>query len=224
MPRIGHDRPAAHVRLNKLVVSVFDQLARILSLPAGYRLLRRLLGGGGLWRTYLETYVVPVPGEKVLDIGCGPADVLQYLPKVDYTGVDHSEKYIRSAQARYGNKGRFWCGDVSRVALEQERGTFSLALATGVVHHLNDQQAAGLFGLARQALRPNGRLITFDGCYEPAQSQVAHWMLAHDRGKFVRTRAEYVRLASAAFSMVEGHLRHDLLRIPYTHLILRCSN
>jgi len=53
---------------------------------------------------------------------------------------------------------------------------------------------------------------------------VARWMLAHDRGKFVRARAEYERLASAAFSKVEGHLRHDLLHIPYTHLIMRCAN
>src|SRR5207249_12254641 len=125
--------------------------------------MRRVVGGGGLWRTYLETYVAPIPGGKVLDIGCGAAEVLQYLPQVDYTGVDHSEKYIRSAQARYGNRGRFWFGDVSRVALEQERGTFSLALATGVVHHLNDTQASDLFSLARRALRPHGRLHTVTG-------------------------------------------------------------
>jgi SAM-dependent methyltransferase len=205
-------------------VSAFDQLTRILSTPAGYRLLRQVLGGGALWQTYLGTYVAPVPGEKVLDIGCGPADVLEYLPQVEYAGVDHSEKYIRSAKARYGNKGRFWCNDVSRVALERECGTFSLALATGVIHHLNDQEAANLFGLARDALGPKGRLITFDGCYVPEQSRIARWFLAHDRGKFVRTRSEYERLASTAFAKVEGHLRHDLLRIPYTHLIMRCTN
>ena len=45
-----------------------------------------------------------------------------------------------------------------------------------------------------------------------------------DRGKFVRTREEYLRLASARFPKVEPHLRHDLLRIPYTHLIMRCFN
>ena len=205
-------------------MKISEKLARILSLPAGYRLLRRAVGGGDLWRAYLDEYVKPIPGEKVLDIGCGPADVLRHLPQVDYTGLDYSQKYIDSALARFGGRGRFWCSDVSRVALELERGTFSLALATGVVHHLNDQQAADLFGLARLALGPNGRLITFDGCYVPGQSRVARWMLAHDRGKFVRARAEYERLASAAFSKVEGHLRHDLLRIPYTHLIMRCAN
>ena len=205
-------------------MNLFDRLALVLSLPAGYRLLRRVVGGSNLWRAYLQEYVKPIPGEKVLDIGCGPADVLAHLPQVDYTGLDYSQKYINAAQARFGTKGRFWCSDVSRVALERERGTFNLALATGVIHHLNDSQAADLFGLAYLALGPKGRLITFDGCYLPGQSKVARWMLAHDRGKFVRARAEYERLASARFSKVECHLRHDLLRIPYTHLIMRCTN
>ena len=93
-----------------------------------------------------------------------------------------------------------------------------------MLHHLDDETAAKLFTLARLALQPNGRLITFDGCYSPGQSRVAHWLLGRDRGKFVRTRAQYERLASACFSKVECHLRHDLLRIPYTHLIMRCSN
>ena len=50
------------------------------------------------------------------------------------------------------------------------------------------------------------------------------WLLARDRGKFVRTREDYLRLASAHFVKVETHLRHDLLRLPYTHLTMRCFN
>ena len=107
--------------------------------------------------------------------------------------------------------------------MEGEQGTFDLVMAIGVIHHLNDAQAAKLFELARRVLRPGGRLVTFDGCYVPRQSRIARWMLAHDRGRFVRTQEEYLRLASAHFSKVESQIRHDLLRIPYTHLILRCS-
>ncbi len=205
-------------------MKIYDKLAMVLSLPAGYRLLRGVVGGAKLWRTYLQEYVKPVPGEKVLDVGCGPADVLSYLPNVNYTGIDYSPEYIASAKARFASRGRFWCSDVSGVELQKERGTFDLAMATGVVHHLNDQQASDLFSLVHLALRPNGRLITFDGCYVPGQSALARWTLRNDRGKFVRTRAEYERLASAKFSRVQCHLRQDLLRIPYTHLIMRCSN
>jgi cyclopropane fatty-acyl-phospholipid synthase-like methyltransferase len=203
---------------------LLDKLSVVLSLPACYRLLQAFVGAGTHWRNYLAEYVKPAPGDKVLDIGCGPADVLNYLPQVDYTGLDHSAQYINAAKARFGSRGRFFCSDVSLTALEEEQGTFNLALATGVIHHLNDQQAADLFALARRALRPDGRLITFDGCYVPDQSRIAKWMLNNDRGKFVRTRCEYELLASAAFPKVECHLRHDLLRIPYTHLIMRCRN
>ena len=51
----------------------------------------------------------------------------------------------------------------------------------------------------------------------------SHAWLA-DRGKFVRALDNYQRLASACFAKVEPHLRHDLLRLPYTHLIMCCSN
>ena len=203
-------------------MKIVERLSWFLSLPAGYRLFGRMVGGGSAWRIYLAEYVKPAPGEKILDIGCGPADVLNYLPPVNYTGLDISPEYIDSAKKRFGARGRFWCGDVGRAAIEGEQGTFDLVLATGVIHHLDDAQAARLFDLARLALRPTGRLATFDGCYMPQQSHIARWLLARDRGKFVRTREEYLRLALTRFSKVEPHLRHDLLRVPYTHLIMRC--
>lgn len=205
-------------------MKISDKLSCILSLPAGYRLFRRVLGGDKVWRTYMDEYVRPVRGEKVLDIGCGPADVLNYLPDVDYMGVDISREYIDAAKKRFGKKGRFCCSDVGLTTVEQERGTFSLVLATGVLHHLDADTAGKLFDLARLALSPNGRLITFDGCYVPRQSTVARWMLSRDRGQFVRNQSEYEYLAGSEFSKVESFVRHDLLRLPYTHLIMRCAN
>ncbi len=205
-------------------MKIIGKLSTILSFPAGYRFFQRLVGGDSAWKTYLTEYVRPVPGEKILDIGCGPADVLHYLPAVNYTGLDISPEYIASAKQRFGSRGRFCCGDVGLATIEGEQGTFDLVLAIGVIHHLDDGQAAKLFDLARLALRPSGRLVTYDGCYVPQQSRIARWLLAKDRGKFVRPRDEYLRLARARFSKVEPHLRHDLLRMPYTHLIMRCGD
>ncbi|MFZ0826963.1 MAG: class I SAM-dependent methyltransferase [Verrucomicrobiia bacterium] len=205
-------------------MKIIKKLSSILSLPASYRLFRGLIGGESVWRVYLQEYAKPATGDKILDLGCGPADVLNYLPAVNYTGLDISPEYINSARQRFGSRGRFCCGDVGLATIEGEQGTFDLVLATGVIHHLDDPQAARLFELARLALRPTGRLVTFDGCLVPQQSRIARWLLAKDRGKFVRTREEYLRLASARFPKVEPHLRHDLLRIPYTHLIMRCFN
>lgn len=202
---------------------IIARLTAILSLPGGYRLFQRLVGGD-LKERYVAEYVKPRAGDKILDIGCGPGDMLGYLPAVDYLGLDISPEYIEAAKRRFGTAGRFLCADVGHATIEEERGQFDLVLATGVLHHLDDQPAARLFELASVALRPGGRLITFDGCYVPDQSRVARWILGADRGKHVRTRDEYVRLARAHFSLIQTHIRHDLLRIPYTHIIQFCSN
>ena len=98
-------------------------------------------------------------------------------------------------------------------------------MATGVVHHLANAEAAKLFDLARLALRQDGRLITFDGCYVSGQSRMTAWLLGKDRR---RIRSRGVGICAPGFSIflskVESHVRHDLLRIPYTHLIMRCSS
>jgi SAM-dependent methyltransferase len=204
-------------------MTIIDKLSAVLRIPAAYRLFQRLVRGDTGER-YVAEFVKPRPGDKVLDIGCGPGDMLTCLPGVDYVGLDISPEYIEAAKRRFGTAGRFYCTDVGLASIGHELGQFDLALATGVLHHLDDERAARLFELARLALRPGGKLITYDGCYVPGQSPVARRMLSMDRGKFVRTREEYVRLASAHFPVIESHVRHDLLRIPYTHLIMFCSN
>jgi SAM-dependent methyltransferase len=205
-------------------MSMVGKLSSILNIPAGYRLFRWLIGGQRAWKTFLSEYVKPVPGEKILDIGCGPADILNYLPEVKYTGLDISVDYIHSARRRFGSRGRFLCDNAGLFSIQDEEGSFDLVLAMGVIHHLNDEQASALFDLARRALRPAGRLITYDGCYVPQQSCVARWLLNKDRGKFVRQPEEYLKLASKHFAEVESYLRNDLLRVPYTHLIMCCRN
>ena len=199
------------------------RLSSVLKNPVAYQLFQRMVGAAFARTIYLNEYARPAQGNKVLDLGCGPADILNYLPAVNYTGLDISPEYILAAKKRFGPRGRFLCGDVGMAAVEGEQGTFDLVMSIGVVHHLDDSRAAGLFKLARLALRPSGRLVTYDGCYFPGQSRIARWLLAHDRGKFVRNREEYLRLASAHFKKVEPDVRQDLLRIPYTHLIMQCS-
>ena len=85
---------------------------------------------------YLNEYVKPGRGRKVLDIGCGPADILNYMPDVQYTGFDISREYIAAAQKRFGNKGRFFCDDVGMINIEREWGASQSGDGVGVVHHL----------------------------------------------------------------------------------------
>jgi len=200
----------------------FSGIHRILSNPYLYSSTMRLLGSDKITRMFVETYVRPQSGNYVLDIGCGPADILNSLPDVTYYGFDMDAGYIDAARKRYGKRGTFACKKVCKDALD-ENSRFDLILAKGVLHHLTDPEAADMFELAHTHLNKDGRLITFDGCYVPGQSYFAKKFLALDRGKYVRTKEAYLKLASHSFSNVTPTLRHDLLRIPYTILIMECT-
>jgi hypothetical protein len=52
---------------------------------------------------------------------------------------------------------------------------------------------------------------------------VKRYLLSRDRGKFVRTLPEYEALARTQFDRVATYIREDVLRIPYTHLIMVCT-
>jgi SAM-dependent methyltransferase len=195
----------------------------LLEKPSVYQVFSRIVGADRSRSIHVKEYVKPRVGDRVLDIGCGPADILDYLPKVDYIGFDINPSYIESARKRYGGRGQFHCQRVSEVASSAGYAeSFDIVLATGILHHLDDREALELFDIARRALRPGGRLVTLDGCYAAGQSRIAAYLLSRDRGRFVRTPDAYAVLARQAFPAVTAAVRHDTLRIPYSHLILEC--
>jgi SAM-dependent methyltransferase len=180
------------------------------------------LAGGRAREIYAREYIRAKGGDRILDIGCGPGDILAYLPvDVRYAGFDADAGYIEAARARFGARGEFMCRKITPDLLREFSG-FDLVLANGVLHHLDDSDARTLFGLARAALAAGGRLVTLDGCYVESQSALARYLLRADRGKFVRDQLGYTALARSVFPSVEAHIRQDLMRIPYTHIILEC--
>jgi SAM-dependent methyltransferase len=195
-------------------------LRKLLALPAVYRAFQFVVGKDGR-REYVRRYLRPEPGSRVFDIGCGPGDLLNYLPEVRYCGIDLSAAYVRAAQKRYGARGEFRCEDVADAAA-REPGAFDLVTANGVLHHLDDVRAARLLALARELLRPGGRFVSIDACLTPEQSLLARWVVRLDRGRHIRDPGSYRDLARSAFSQVTPDVRHDLIRIPYTHCILEC--
>jgi cyclopropane fatty-acyl-phospholipid synthase-like methyltransferase len=200
---------------------VIERLRLILDRPFFYDFYNLLIGANYRSRVLVRDYIRPRPGDRILDLGCGPGSMMPFLPDCCYVGVDVNESYIISAQKRYGHRGEFICQRVSHQSVQQ-LGAFDVVLALGVVHHLDDVEAQHLFRAGRAALKPAGRMITNDGCRVPGQSFAQQYMLSRDRGRFVRTEEEYLELARSWFSEVRAHLREDLLRIPYTHLILEC--
>jgi len=69
---------------------------------------------------YIDKYVKPKDGDKILDIGCGTADILEYLPNVEYLGFDMNNRYIQFALQKYGNRGKFFCKKVNLDVLDNK--------------------------------------------------------------------------------------------------------
>ena len=198
-------------------------LRQILDGAGAYRAFARGIGATRARRLHAERFIRAKPGDRILDLGCGPADILEVLHEVSYCGVDMSQEYIRAARERFGNRGDFQVRTLDESTITSYK-EFDLVLATGLLHHLDDEEALGLFRTASAALKPGGTLVTLDGCFTRDQSAIVRWLLRHDRGRFVRLVEQYKSLAGTVFATVESHVVEDLLRIPYTHLIMRCSN
>ena len=194
---------------------------RVLALPVVYRLFSTLMGAHRSRTDCVAKYIRPKASDRVLDCGCGPGDLFKYLADVDYVGIDIDAHYIAEARSRFGDRATFRLGPLGPETMTEE-AHYDLVLAWGVLHHLNDDQVREFMTLARHALKPAGRLVTLDPCYTEGQSRVARYLLDKDRGRHVRSLEEWPHLVTPTFPSAAFHVRHDLLRIPYTHLIMEC--
>jgi len=192
----------------------------IFSHPFIYSSFQILMGARTFWQDFATKSIQPFSGIKILDIGCGPADILAYLPDVDYWGFDISEKYINHARTKFGRRGHFQCKTLQFADLAQ-LPSFDVVLALGLLHHLDDLAAESIMQLAFQSLKPGGVLLTFDPCLEPSQSRVARFLISHDRGQNVRDKDGYQAIAKLCFPDPQIEVRHKIW-IPYTHCFMQC--
>jgi SAM-dependent methyltransferase len=192
----------------------------LLARPRLYELWSQIVGGEHGRSTLVREHVCPDPGARVLDLGCGPGELVRYLGDVEYVGVDVNPDYIARAKRIHSGRAEFRIGDATD--LDTDFREFDVVVAFGVLHHLDDAGADKLFQGAAEALKERGRLVTVDPTLTPTQSRAARLVIVADRGRYVRTPDEYVRLAAPRFE-VETVVRSDLLRIPYTHCVLECN-
>lgn len=197
-------------------------LYRLLEYSGVYERLQSILGGGGAARgRFVQDFVRPSSGARILDIGCGTGSLLHHLPaEVRYVGYDLNERYIATARERYGERGRFFCARVGEDVLEPD-AVFDIVIAKAILHHLNDEEAEQLVSSAHAHVRPGGALVTIDPVYHEGQSRIARAIISRDRGRGVRTPDGYRRFLERLFTQVEGTLVTDLLVVPYSHWVMR---
>jgi len=190
----------------------------ILNHPAIFNAFHRLVVKRDARQVLVDEYVKPIPGDRLLDIGCGPASMLPYLDKVDYTGLDLEPNFVEQARAKYGDSATFVHARVQDLA-EKLHSQFDLAMAIGVLHHLDDGEARELFRAVGKLLKAGGRLIVSDPVSRAGQNPLARLVMSLDRGKSIRSKEGYEALAGTELARTKTEVRSDFLRIPYDHCI-----
>ena len=134
---------------------------QLLEDPIIYRGFQFLFGSEKFCKHYASV-IDANQGDRILDIGCGTGDIQHSLPHVQYVGFNSNEKYINTAKRRFEGRGEFVCASLGEDNLSG--GTsFDIGLATGVLHHLNDDACSALFRLAYKSLRPRNWWMPLEG-------------------------------------------------------------
>ena len=191
--------------------------------PSVYNVFSAAVGGNVLRRSLIQNHVRAKPGDKVIDIGCGPAQALQSLPDVEYLGIDIDPDYIAFARRTYGDKGTFVVGDTRALRGDLRFKGADIVIAIAVLHHLDDEDAADCIRFAYDALKRGGRLICHDACWIPNQGALSRYIMSTDRGRNIRTEQQYRQLAAKIFGNVHTWVDTKPLRIPYVTILLECE-
>ena len=198
-------------------------LLRWLKVPFLYNVFQAAVGGNALRRKLIQNHVRARSGDKVIDIGCGPAQALQSLPDVEYLGLDIDPDYIAFARRTYGGKGTFVVGDTRFLRGDSRFKDADIVIAVSVLHHLDDEEAADCIRFAYDALKRGGRLICHDACWIPNQGALSRYIMSTDRGRNIRTEQQYRQLAAKVFRNVHTWVDTKPMRIPYVTIVLECE-
>ena len=196
-------------------------LRRLLSNVGLYIALQKGVGADRVRYRCLDEAAIK-PGDRVLDVGCGPAYYFDRLPKAEYLGFDTSAAYIDYARRRFGDRGEFRCEALTEAHLSK-LPPFDAVLLFGLLHHLSDEDCATLLDLAARSLAPGGRVISVDPCLHPGQGRISRWMSENDRGEYVRPPEAFEKLARASFGEVSTEILDTVSRVPSSHYMMRMT-
>lgn len=198
-------------------------LLRWLKVPFVYNAFQAAVGATAARRRLIQNHVRTKAGDKIIDIGCGSAPVLQWLPDVEYIGLDINPDYIAHARRTYGTRGTFVVGDPQSVRGDSRFRGADIVMAIGVLHHLDDEDAANCIRFACDALKATGRFVCHEACWVPKQGAISKYIMSSDRGRNIRSEQQYRQLAAKVFNKVDAWVDTKPMRIPYVTIVLECE-
>ena len=193
----------------------------LLSNTLFYSLVQRVMSATSFREKIIKKYITK-NNVKVLDVGCGPAEILDILPKIQYYGFDINPVYINSAKKKYENRGKFFCKKFT-IKDTKYLPKFDHILLLGVLHHLSDKEINKLIPNIKKVLKKKGNIITLDNIFINNQNFIAKFLIQMDKGENVRSKKGYLSILKNHFKKINSKIYHQKF-IPYTWFVANCIN
>lgn len=116
-------------------------------------------------RRLVRAALAAVPGERILDVGCGPGfycpELLEEVgPEGSIVGLDSSPPMLDLAARRCEGHGNVEFRQADATSLPVEDATFDAALCVQLLEYVPD--VAACLAELHRALRPGGRVVVWD--------------------------------------------------------------
>lgn len=180
-----------------------------------YKIFQKLMSATTYRHNLIKKYVKN-KRPTILDIGCGPAEILEKIQNVRYYGYDINRNYINYAKKRYSGKNySFFCKKFTEKEISK-LPKFDYIILFGLLHHLKDPEIKKIFLLIKKVMKKDGNILTADPVFIKNQNFIANFLISKDRGKNVRSEKEYINLTKKFFKKVETRVTNQIF-IPYTY-------
>jgi arsenite methyltransferase len=159
------------------------------------------------------------PGDTVVDMGCGPANQLGLIarlnPEAHFIGVDLSDEMLAMARENLSNWGitnvTLQHGDITDLNMA-EAASADAVMSTMVLHHLPDEAALfRCFAAVRRVLKPGGGLYLADFAHLKTEAAIRYFAYQYEDRQPELFTVDYLNSLRAAFELAtwrEGWSRY----------------
>ena len=191
----------------------YPSLYRLLESPKVFSISQKLLAPEAelLLKKHSKDVFAQSKG-MILDVGCGPT-LSTSMPDGIIVGVDISPRYIRNyinidtridshyIKGRTSKRTRFGIA-CSAESLPFNDNIFDESRCMGLLHHLNWEFALSAIKEMVRCTRSNGKIVIFDSVWPKvtAYRPIAWLLCRFDRGRYMLTEEELLRLVDTAYS------------------------